>query len=77
MAAKQKYKWDEWFGEPRTLLVRWQDYQCSQSTMAQIIRNNAWRRRLRVRITDLGNGLVIEVLGRVDEPRRKLSVGGD
>jgi hypothetical protein len=65
VAAKRKYPWEGWFGKPRTELVRGVHYRCSQSTMAQTIRNNASLRGLRVQLTDKGNEIVIEVIGAI------------
>ena len=61
MAAHRKYPWEEWFGRPSTILVRGTDYHCSQSTMAQTVRNNASQRGLRVQVTDKGTEILIEV----------------
>lgn len=63
MAAKRKYCWEEWFGVPRTVLVRGIDYLCSQSTMCGMIRNNASQRGMRVRVVDRDDTIVIEVVG--------------
>lgn len=63
MGARRKYKWDIWFGQPRTVLTRGVDYQCSQATMAQTVRNNASQRGLRVSVTDTGDSIVIEIVG--------------
>ncbi len=68
MAAKRKYRWEEWFAAPRTVLVRGVDYHCSQSALCGTIRNNASRRGLRVRLTDTGNTVIIEVMGAVYHP---------
>jgi hypothetical protein len=65
MAAHRKYPWEQWFGRPSTVLVRGIDYQCSQSTMVQTIRNNASARGLRVQPTDKGTEILIEVRGAV------------
>ncbi len=64
MAAK-KYLWDDLFKRARTVLLRGDDYDCSQSTMSQQIRNEASKRGLPVKIRDEGMALVVEVqLGR-------------
>lgn len=68
MAAKQKYDWDSWFGCGRIMLVYGIDYHCSQSTMAQTVRNNASQRGLRVRLTDTGHSIIIEVVGEISRP---------
>lgn len=65
MAAKRKYSWEEWFGRERTTLVHGIDYHCSQSTMVATVRNNASKRKLRVRINDLGNSITMEVVGEI------------
>ncbi len=61
--AVRKYHWEEWFGRPRTILEQGVHYDCSQSTMAQIIRNNASQRGLRVRVVDIGDAIVVDVTG--------------
>lgn len=72
MSAKRKYPWDDWFGQPITVLVRGEDYHCSQSTMVQTIRNNASRRGLRVRVVedDDCRAIRLEVLGEVQHTDR-------
>ena len=65
MAATRKYMWEEWFGRPLTLVVQGVDYQCSQSTMVAQIRNCASRRGVRVRLTDVGDSIVIEVVSEI------------
>ena len=67
MAAKRKYPWEEWFSQPSTLLVYGEHYHCAQSIMWQMIRSNAYQRRVRVRVTDLRTEILIEVIGDRDE----------
>lgn len=62
MTAK-RYKWDDWFALRKFILRRGEQYSCSQSSMAQQIRNAASNRNLRVKITDQEHQLVIEVEG--------------
>lgn len=62
---KRIYPWEEWFRARRITLLRGVHYGCSQSTMAQTIRNNASLRGLRVRIEDIGTGLIMEVIGEI------------
>lgn len=62
MAAIRKYDWEGWFGRPRTVLLYGVHYDTSQSTMVQVIRNNASRRGLKVRVQDNGGFIVIEVI---------------
>ena len=64
MAAKRLYKWEEWFGRRRIVLVRGVNYDCSQSTMVQMIRNNATRLGIRVRVLDTRDAIVVEVVSR-------------
>ncbi len=59
---KKLYQWGQWFGRPRTVLVRGIHYHCSQSTMVQMIRNTASAREVKVRLTDSGSHITIEVL---------------
>lgn len=63
MAARRKYSWEKWFDTPRTTLRRGVDYHCSQSTMAQTVRNNASRRNIRIKLEDTGESIIIEVVG--------------
>ena len=62
MAARRKYPWEVWFGQPRTVLVRGVDYMLPQAIMWQSVRNNARKFSVRVRITDAGDALIIDVL---------------
>lgn len=59
----RKYSWEDWFGRPRTTLVRGTHYQISQSAMVQSIRNAASARGVRTHLRDLGNAIVVEVVG--------------
>ncbi len=63
MAAFRKYPWEEWFAKLRMTLVQGIDYHCSQSSMAQSIRNNASRRGLKVRLQDIGDAIMVQVVG--------------
>lgn len=67
---RRKYPWEDWFSKRVAVLVRGVDYHCSQSTMAQTVRNNASAKGLRVRLHDTGTKIVVEVLGK-----RKVKVG--
>ena len=58
---RRKYPWEQWFGHPRITLMRGVHYHCSQSTMAQTVRNNASNRGLHVRLTDIGVGITVEI----------------
>ena len=60
--AAFKYPWTQWFSKPCTVLVRGADYTISQAIMYQTIRNNARKRDLKVRITDMHEGFTIEIL---------------
>ncbi len=68
MAPKRKYRWEEWFAKPRTVLVQGIDYNCSQSTMSQMVRNEASMRHLRVRVEDNRQSIVIEVKCEISHP---------
>lgn len=61
---RQKYPWEEWFSRSRIVLLRGIHYKCSQSAMSQIVRNNASAWGLRVKVTDTGTEIVVDVLGR-------------
>lgn len=65
MAAQRKYDWEGLFARSRTELHRGADYTTSQSSMAQVIRNNASARGVRVRLTDKGVSIVVEVTGGI------------
>lgn len=67
MAAHRKYDWEELFKQEQSLLERGEDYHCSQSNIIQQIRNEASKRRLRVKIVDMDNKVVIRVLRSKDE----------
>ena len=60
VAALRKYPWERWFTKSRIILIRGIDYHCSQSTMAQTIRNNASSRGLKVRLRDIGEAIVVQ-----------------
>lgn len=65
---QRKYPWEEWFGLKRVVLLRGVHYHCSQSTMAQTVRNNASTRGLCVRLVDTGTEIIVEVTkDRTDE----------
>ncbi len=65
MGAPRKYKWEVWFDQPRTVLVRGVDYRCSQSSMVAGIRNAASTRGVRVRLTDTGDSITIGVVSAI------------
>ena len=62
MAARRKYDWDRLFEQQQSLLERGEDYHCSQSNIIQQIRNEASKRGLRIRLTDLDDRVVIKVM---------------
>ena len=53
------YPWDSWFLKERFVIKRGLDYKCSQSVMAQQIRNAAVQRDLRVSLEDLEDGFLV------------------
>lgn len=64
--AYRTYRWDDWLlgpadvdGQHREVLVRGEDYDCSQSAMSQQVRTAARQRRLLVSITDMDDRLVV------------------
>ena len=61
MPTPRKYPWDKWLKQPHTVLLRGIHYRCSQSTMCQIIRNNASARGLRVSLLDTETEITINV----------------
>lgn len=64
MSARRKYAWEDWFARPRTVLVRGMHYECSQSAMVQMVRNNASARGVSVKITDDDVCIILDVTGR-------------
>lgn len=62
MPARRKYPWEVWFSKTRTTIVRGIDYFISQSMMWQTVRNNASRMGVKVKVKDIGDSIVIEVL---------------
>ena len=64
MAARRKYRWEDWFDRPTTTLEHGVHYHCSQSTMAGMVRNAASQRGLRVKVVDKGNSITITVVRR-------------
>jgi hypothetical protein len=75
MPARRKYNWEEWFGRPVTLLTRGADYNCSQSIMCAVIRNEASERRVRIRLRDEGDSIIIEVVDAVPHPDKTTIAG--
>lgn len=63
----RKYPWEEWFSNKITVLVRGEDYDCSQSTMIQMIRNKASQVGLKLKVVDTDTEIVIVVMGRREE----------
>ncbi len=64
MAARRKYDWDRLFEQKSSLLERGEDYHCSQSNIIQQIRNEASKRKLNIKLSDLGDKVVIKVVSR-------------
>lgn len=63
---QRKYPWDEWFGNKITVLVRGEDYDCSQSTMTQLIRNRGSQAGLKLKVIDTDTEIIIVVMSRRD-----------
>lgn len=78
MSRRRKYNWEEWFSRPHTVLVRGVDYEISTVQMWQQVRNNAYARGIdfRLRASDDGNSLILEVIGARGGTRGELPVGG-
>lgn len=55
------YKWEEWFKERDFTIHRGRDYVCSQSGMAQQIRQAATRFGVRISLKDCGNSFTVIV----------------
>lgn len=64
------YSWDEWFGRQRFVLRRGTDYRCSQSVMAQQIRNNASVRGLLINLVEGDDHFTVIVRGEKKDPHR-------
>lgn len=60
-----KYAWDVWFAllasHGEFVLQRGVDYEISQGTMCQIIRNNAAHRKVPVTVRDLHDKIYVKV----------------
>lgn len=75
MAAERKYWWEKWFGQPKTMLVRGVDYHCAQAIMWQTVRNNARQKGVKARVTDIHDGILIEVISDIPHTD-KVAVAG-
>lgn len=62
--ANRKYHWEEWFGRPRTVILRGRDYKCSQSAMWQQVKDKAHQLGIKVKVTDNNDSITIEVTAR-------------
>lgn len=58
----QKYDWGTWFARTVLYLRKGRDYECDTVAMAQQVRNEAVKRRLKVRISETAAGLRVVVL---------------
>ena len=81
MAAKKKYDWDKLFSREvneLSVLEGGVDYECSQANMIQMLRNEACKRKVRVRLSDLGDQIIVRILGAKREVRHtdKVAVPG-
>ncbi len=75
---RRLYDWGQWFRTRSITLFRGTHYWVSQSVMYQMIRNAASKHGMRVRLTDRGNCIDVEVIGDAKpRPGRVVSVGGD
>lgn len=68
MHGNRRYRWEDWFDQPITTLIKGVHYHCSQSAMAGAVRNAASQRRVKVKIIDTGTSIVIEVIGAIPHP---------
>lgn len=64
---QRKYPWEEWFKEKITVIVRGEDYDCSQSSMVQSIRNRATLAGLKVKVVDTDTEIIIVVMERRED----------
>jgi hypothetical protein len=74
---RRLYFWEEWFRQGHFTVFRGTHYWISQAVMYQMIRNAASRYGVRVRLTDRGDSIEIEVVGETVKSRGVVPVGGD
>jgi hypothetical protein len=65
--ARRQYNWDHWFLPPGFVIFRGKDYECSQSSMVQQIRNEATKRRIRITVDDHIDHITAMVRGSIDD----------
>jgi len=58
LKPKVKHPWDRWFRKKHFKLIRYRDYDSLPSLMAQQVRNNASKRKLKVTV-DVEAGTII------------------
>lgn len=59
----RRYPWEEWFALPVFYLIRGQDYSCMPHGMAQMVRNNAAQRRVKVHVEIAESGNIKVTMG--------------
>lgn len=62
MSRRKVYPWDKWFARERLRLKRGKDFECAPYAMAQMIRNNARAREIRVTVSVLEDYVTAEKL---------------
>lgn len=63
------YPWTKWFTFQEFTLVKGVDYVCSQSAIAQQVRNAANKRGLRVSLEERDRSLTVRVIRSEEEPK--------
>lgn len=60
--SRLAYPWSSWLGQEQVTLWQGSDYDCSQMSFAQQVRNAAVKMKLKVRVEDGGDHFRIFVL---------------
>ena len=58
------YDWEGWFAQEEFKLVKGEHYNSSQSTMSQMLRNEAAKRHVGVAIIEESDGLLVKIRRR-------------
>lgn len=56
MRTVRRYPWSSWFQQSAFVLRRGVDFTCAPSTMAQQVRNAAWRLKIHVSVGETPKG---------------------
>lgn len=63
------YDWGDWFAHRRFTLHKGMDYDCSQSSISQQVRNAASERGLRVSVIEGEDSVTVVVVERKEEKK--------